>query len=225
MKKNYLKLLFGLFAIVILLNSCNNGDDCCGSDDGRNIGKYVGIMVGSSGYFEINFSETNPSATVHFDGQTHQLSTPVEVVSGNDYFDLLFSSTDSDVSLRFSVNGDGSDPQIEFSIPGHQVFTTINYAESEAIELYEGTSHATNGAYYIDYVYNLKLNNSDNTYTILSKVIDSNTGQTGEFEAIDGSFSVSGSTIDFGNGLSGEIQGNTISHNEEGFEFEFVKVY
>lgn len=188
-------------------------------------------MVGSSGYYELDFVPGNPKATVHFDGEVYILPCHITIEPATDYHDILFGDA-SAVHLRFSIDMDGKKPVISFFFPGHSIQATIDKTnDKNHIELYEGTSHATtgaNGELFINYIYNLRLNYEDNTFTILSKVTASNTNPVGQTEEIKGTFTKSGSTITFrfnGGSVSGNVVGNQIKHQEPGFSFDFVKVF
>ncbi len=220
-----------LIMVVSVFFACGKKKDCCGAEELVNTGKYVGVMVGSSGYYELDFVPGNPKAIVHFDGEVYTLPCHITIEPATDYHDILFGDASS-VHLRFSIDMDGKKPVISFFIPGHSIQATIDKTnDKNRIELYEGTSYATTGAdgeFFINYIYNLRLNYEDNTFTILSKVTASNTNPVGETEEIKGTFTKSGNTIAFrfnGGSVSGNIVGNQIKHQEPGFSFDFVKVF
>lgn len=245
--KNIIKIItvFALlFAVSTIIIACSGSDDSGNPDsDGEktsNTGRYAGILVGSSGWFVIDFTEESPSATVHFDGNEYHLTTSMPVTDGNEYTDVLF--TDGIISMYFSVDGSGQQPAASFSIPGHNVAATIANTEQDTIVLYEGTSHSENihagQTYTVDFIYNLALNYSDNTYTIIEKEV----GVEGEPTSREGIFTITGNVIDFGidaaspanpeTGEGGEeyslygiIEGDTISYEEPGFYYSFVRVY
>src|SRR5690606_17333101 len=135
-----------LFTACITVVSCSGKDDSGNPDnDGGqsgNTGRYAGILVGSSGWFIVDFEEENASATIHFDGNDYNLTTSMDITNGNEYTDVLF--TDGAISMYFSIDGLGLQPSASFSIPGHNIVATIDNTEQSTIELYEGTSHSEN---------------------------------------------------------------------------------
>jgi len=233
MKKYFKATTLVLLITIGILNIACSDDEGENPVDGggqtSNTGRYAGVLVGSSGWFVVNFTEENASATVQFDGNTYNLSTTTPVIDGNQYSNILF--TDGTVSMYFSVDELGLEPAASFSIPGHNVVATIGYAEQNTIHLYEGTSHSENSFdnTFIDYTYNLALNYSDNTYEIIERVIATNgSNEIGETNTYGGTFSISENTIVFeveGGNLSCTISETTITHYEEGNTIEFELVY
>lgn len=209
-------ILTGLILATLFLSSCKK--DGLDDDSGKTaIGRYGGVMVGSSGYFIINLTAGIPgTATVYFDGNVYHLTTTFPIEEGVSYTDLRFSTTDEQVLLYFTVEEDGSNPTVEFQIPGHSITATVDQydADNSSLSLYQGSSYSSSGNQYIMYTFNIALNHTDDTFDALSVVRATNTSTSvGEVEIINGTFSLSGNHITLnydGQTLSGTISGTSI---------------
>lgn len=222
--KNLHLILTGLVILTFLFSSCgkdNSGDE---DIDKTATGRYGGVMVGSSGYFIIDLvAGRTGTATVYFDGTAYHLTTVVQIEEGASYHDLLFSTVDEEIVMYFTVAEDGSNPTVEFEIPGHNIAATVDQygANDSSLSLYQGSSYSSSGGYYIMYTFNIALNHFDNTFKAISAVRATNTiTPIGQTETINGTFSLSGNNITLhydGQVLSGTILGTTLQFDEPDF--------
>ncbi|GEM_PF-3420431 len=216
-------ILTGFVLVTLFFSSCKK-DDSDDDSDNTAIGRYGGVMVGSSGYFIINLVVGNTgTATVYFDGAVYHLTTVVQIEEYTSYDDLLFSTADGQVVMYFTVAEDGSHPTVEFEIPGHNITATVDQygADDSSLSLYQGSSYSSSGSYYIMYTFNIALNYSDNTFKAISAVRATNTATPiGQTEVTNGTFSLSKNNITLnydGQTLSGTIVGTNIQFDQPNF--------
>jgi hypothetical protein len=151
------KLLF-FFVLFIGLASCQKDEDTTTSKNVENTpsalaannnssaGVYKGVLVGSSGYFKLSVKNGTEEVTCSFmfDGKEATLTstsfanwTPGQAISN-----AVFSGTwdGKAVSLTFSCDANGANPQVSVTVPGHTVSATI-YKETSTtlVKCYEGT--------------------------------------------------------------------------------------
>lgn len=213
----------GLVLVILSFTACRKNDPGDGSDKTAT-GRYGGVMVGSSGYFIVELSAgSKGTATVYFDGAVYHLATFVQIEESSSYNDLLFSAAGEDIVMYFTVAEDGSNPTVEFEIPGHIITATVDQygTNDSSLSLYQGSSYSSSGSYYIMYTFNIALNNSDNTFKAISAVRATNTvTPIGQTEITNGTFSLSGNNITLnynGQMLQGTIVGTTIQFDQPDF--------
>src|SRR5690606_24329860 len=222
--KNLHLILTGLVLLTFLFSSCGKDDSGDDDTDKTATGRYGGVMVGSSGYFIVDLAAgSKGTATVYFDGAVYHLTTVVQIEEGASYNDLLFSTVDEEVVMYFTVAEDGSDPTVEFEIPGHNITATVDQygTDDSSLSLYQGSSYSSSGSYYIMYTFNIALNYSDNTFKAISVVRATNTDTpVNQTEAINGTFSHAGNNITLNYGgqtLRGTISGTDIQFDQPDF--------
>lgn len=88
------------------------------------LGKYSGILIGSSGYYFVELRTTGSKATIRFDGATYVLDGQGNIEDGKAVTNYEFQK--GDVKLTFTVTADGKSPSVKIEIPGHRVYATIN---------------------------------------------------------------------------------------------------
>jgi hypothetical protein len=223
-------LKFLLFAILITsLPACTDDGDENNNEKSGILGTYAGVMTGSSGYYSIEVGETSSVAEINFDGQQYNLTNPTPIEPDIDYAELTFTNGTVSAVLTAEV---GVTPIISFNIPGHLIQSTISYAFVGNLTLYEGTSSSTNGSEFYNATYNLSLTDrGDCDGCKVFKILEKTTGssypdQIGNRNTVNGKYEINGSTITFKKEnsveiVSGTIDGNTISHSEQGFEYSF----
>ncbi|MBK7958278.1 MAG: hypothetical protein IPK03_09260 [Bacteroidetes bacterium] len=125
--------------------TCKTTPDALAANDNSSKGVYKGIVIGSSGtiMFDVMNSGSTITATLVIDGVTTTLTSNV-VWSGNSAYVGNFTGTmnGSPVSIKLSLNIDGSDPMITSSdIPGHPnaTFDIIKETSQNLVECFEGT--------------------------------------------------------------------------------------
>ncbi|GEM_PF-6227799 len=129
------KILFLLFIVSLIITAC--GDDTT-SDEQLNeeIGTYSGVLVGSSGYFNLDLKEKGSSITIVFDGTTTELTTD-KVLEKGKKIDLIF--TNGTISASFSVDANGDNTSLNVTIPNHNVVATISKGSKDnPVILYTG---------------------------------------------------------------------------------------
>jgi hypothetical protein len=129
--------------------TCVSTPDAVAANDGSSKGVYKGIVIGSTGTIE--FSVLNGSndiaATMVIDGTTVTLTSSIQWVNGSAYVAPFTGQLNGQpVTITFSVQPDGSEPQILSSdIPGHPnaSFTLVKETSNALIECFEGTYSTT----------------------------------------------------------------------------------
>lgn len=109
-------------------------------------GVYKGIIVGSSGYFNLSIMNGSSDATCKFvfDGKEVTLTSASfgSWTSGQAINNALFTGTldGKTINLTFSCDANGSNPTTTVTIPGHTVYTTVIKEKSDMlVKCYEGT--------------------------------------------------------------------------------------
>lgn len=105
-------------------NKENNSEVLIEANNNKALGKYSGILVGSSGYYSIELRTSGSKATVVFDGKTYILAGQGAIEAGKTVTNYILQK--DDIKITFSVDADGKNPKAKFEIPGHQVHATIN---------------------------------------------------------------------------------------------------
>jgi hypothetical protein len=153
MNKRIMLIFLCIFVIVTLFTvfiSCE--DDDGGDDDGyseepealpehdsNSGGVYKGVIVGSSGAFKIIIDNGTGEylVLIQFDGIETTLSSSYfdTWTPGTAITDAIFTGTlgSDTVTLTFSVNADGSNPEVELTIPGHTTVAVPVKETSEAL--------------------------------------------------------------------------------------------
>lgn len=132
-------------ATTYTCTTCKTTPDALAANDNSSKGIYKGIVIGSSGtiMFDVMNSGSTITATLVIDGVTTTLTSNV-VWSGNSAYVGNFTGTmnGSPVSIKLSLNIDGSNPMITSSdIPGHPnaTFDIIKETSQNLVECFEGT--------------------------------------------------------------------------------------
>lgn len=174
---NYLKLFTASLLIVIFACSKDNTTQEIPLSK-----SYTGVLVGSSGYYGLNFSRNNSNATIVFDGVTYNLSSTETLQNG-----VPLTLTDGAVSLTILLDANGQNPQINFDIPGHTVSATI--ADATALtENYVGQGTVTKDGVLTNKVtFNVTLA-ADNTFQAINKVILNGGVDEGKVDTINGTY-------------------------------------
>lgn len=135
MKKS-IKISVLLASLFLIIQSCSEEDNPV-LDSNEEIGTYIGMLTGSSGYFKVYLKENDSEATISFDGDVYELISNEKIQKGSPVENLMLS--DETVSLKISVDKYGNNPEISFVIPGHSVFASIFKDDSlNEITVYEG---------------------------------------------------------------------------------------
>ncbi len=103
-------------------------------------GIYKGTMVGSSGTFKIILQNGTISSEITFEGNSKTLTTSSlnNWSTGEAISNAIFTS--GDWQLTFSVDADGSNPQVTISIPSHSIEAIVVKETSSAlVTVFEGT--------------------------------------------------------------------------------------
>jgi len=198
--------LTGFLSIFLLFTSCGTNDDGDGTTTNENpnavTGIYSGVLVGSTGAYELNFTATNSSASVLFDGTNYTLSSDKLLEKGKS-----ITLTDGTISLVFTVDANGENPSISFTIPGHTIEATLILAGTTTNRNYIGeTTNTRNGIIVNKSTFNLTLHN-DNKWTGIEKVIVSkivfdnerleDSGDAGMVTRVSGVFTEDNNSINF----------------------------
>ncbi|MBX3257766.1 MAG: hypothetical protein KF862_26795 [Chitinophagaceae bacterium] len=94
------------------------------ANNSKALGKYSGILLGSSGYYTIEVRTTGSTATVVFDGKTYALEGQGSINDGDAITNYMLQK--GDIKIIFSVKADGKSPAVKIDIPGHKVQATID---------------------------------------------------------------------------------------------------
>lgn len=110
--------------------------------DHSSLGKYSGVLVGSTGYINIDLMETGGKVTITIDNTNYDLSSTVPISPGTKI--TGYTMQNGQVKIVLNINADGSVPQVEVIIPGHNI-TAIIYkiTSTEAVVNYLGTYKLT----------------------------------------------------------------------------------
>ncbi len=121
-----------IFAGIFFLASCkkdssNNNDNTdvlIEANNNKSLGKYSGILIGSSGYYTIEIRTSGSKATIVFDGATYKLDGKGVIEDNKAITNYIFQK--DNIKITFSVSADGKSPGVKIEIPGHKVYATIN---------------------------------------------------------------------------------------------------
>lgn len=116
------------------------------ANNNSSAGVYKGIVVGSTGHFELKIKNGSDNITCKlvFDNNSMDLTTTSlnNWMQGQAIKNAVFSGTlnSQSVSLTFSCDSDGSNPVAIIDIPGHTTYVSIVKEKSNMlVECYEGT--------------------------------------------------------------------------------------
>lgn len=155
------------------------------ANDNKALGKYSGILLGSSGYYTIEVRSVGSTATVVFDGKTYVLEGQGAIADGTVITNYIFQK--DNIKITFSVRGDGKSPTVKIEIPGHTVRATINK---------ETTKYNT-------YSYIGKIRDADAGRNIDPVAMTISNGSVSGYMKVDTSYiSISGQKIDTTSNLS-----------------------
>lgn len=118
----------------------NNTPEAIAVNDDKSGGIYKGVLMGSTGTIKLVLQNGSVSAIITFDGVTKTLTTTslASWTTGEAISEALFTA--DDWQLTFSVNADGSNPQIAVSIPGHTIqVALVKETSEELVRTFEGT--------------------------------------------------------------------------------------
>lgn len=199
--------------------TCVTTPEAKAEHDGGSGGVYKGVIVGSTGTIALYLYNTGTEvkALVSFDGQnttmtTQSLST---WMPGQAITNALFTGTINGqaISAYFSVGANGSNPQVQLTIPGHTVKVAVYKETSTAlVKNYEGTYTGDDaGTFNMAFHgndYSIVADNDDDPIegTLVNGAIDINNGKV----EIKGTFSgddVSGTWKDTPNNKQGTWSG------------------
>jgi|TARA_B110000902_G_scaffold192450_1_gene218094 hypothetical protein len=206
MKK--IKLLsIGILSVLLFLMSCGKDDDTSPQNKSAVTGVYTGVLVGSTGAYELNLAENGVNSSVLFDGTTYSLSSNETLENGQS-----LTLTDGTISLVITVDNNGENPSVSFTIPGHNIQATVILSNStNPNRNYIGwTENFRNGVKVYRTTTNLTLHNG-NQWTGIERVdvdIDPNNpnhqSDEGEVNNVNGTY-----TEDT-NGVTFKLNGNTL---------------
>lgn len=117
--------------------------DAIAEENDKSGGVYKGVLVGSTGYIKITLQNGVQSVEVTMNGVTKTLDmvsfAPQNWVSGQAVTQAVFEKDNWQVS--FSVDADGSNPNVSVVIPGHtNIVATISKETSVTqVKSFEGT--------------------------------------------------------------------------------------
>jgi len=229
MKRNKF-LLFGIVSIILFAFSCKKDNN-----NNTTIKKYSGVIVGSTGAYSLSISGTGASANIVFDSVTYNLTTNEVLENGQS-----LTLTDGTISLVITVDSNGENPTISFTIPGHNIQATIVLSNTtNPNQNFIGwTENFRNGVRVYRTTFNLTLHNS-NQWTGIEKIdVDINpsdpnhTSSEGQITQVTGAYTedTNGVSFFFSNGSSiftlNKV-GNKLTLFESGtttFEAELTKV-
>ena len=125
MKRTTLYLIGILSGSLFSIASCNKD---CDTNPQQNTNTpqtivtrtYTGVLVGSTGAYELNLTENGAIASVVFDDETYNLYSNENLETSQS-----LTLSDGSISLTFEVDKNGDNPTISFTIPGHYIQATI----------------------------------------------------------------------------------------------------
>jgi len=162
-----------------------NSDVLTEANDNKALGKYSGILLGSSGYYTIEVRTNGSTATVVFDSKTYKFEGQGSIADGSAVSNYVFQK--DGVKITFSVGADGKSPTVKIEIPGHNVRATVNK---------ETTKYETQS--YIG-----KMKDTDTNRDIDPVAMTISNGFVSGYMKVDSSYiSISGQKIDTSSNLS-----------------------
>ncbi|GGH05992.1 hypothetical protein FAZ19_04430 [Sphingobacterium alkalisoli] len=180
-----LNLLFGI-SVLFLLAGCAKKDPHTEDEDqfnpkfvNSNWGHYSGVLVGSTGYFNILVNGNGVSAVVIFDGQRYEMQSNTPVPEKQQYGVEL--SKDG-VLITFTVDKAGKTPEVNLEIPEHpDVHATIFKSEENmSVKNYMGWSKSTYMQTTHNETYNMTIRGDK--YRVVAKSSDESYTETGKIE-------------------------------------------
>ncbi|MEZ4916493.1 MAG: hypothetical protein R2836_05860 [Chitinophagales bacterium] len=219
------KLLY-IFTLFLLLLSCDKETN---EDINESSIEYSGVLVGSTGFYNIYLESGNSSATVVFDSITYNFTNTDIIDFSVGINNLVFAN--NGVSLTVSLPAGSSQPSFSFSIPNHTIEYTVFIVEPNiTVNNYLGTSSSTSTTLdsnhnvisesYISSTYNLSIQNNNN-FQIIEKITSSNNGGVGQTTTYSGGVNFIGTNIvEFtfiqngqSNTITANVNGNIISNS------------
>lgn len=119
-KLNIVYALITLLTIFFTITSCSKDDDSNTKQPSTTSQTYTGVLIGSTGAYELNLKEDGANASVVFNDDTYNLSTSETLQNGES-----LTLTDGTISLTIEIDVNGKNPEISFTIPGHDIQATI----------------------------------------------------------------------------------------------------
>ncbi|HTG56894.1 MAG TPA: hypothetical protein VL943_11535, partial [Niabella sp.] len=181
-----LSLLF----LSLLLISCEKDKDEPNPDIVT--GNYSGIIVGSTGAYQIKITESGATGTLIFEGVKYALESQNVLTKRSQIF-LVDKSGDMVITIEADATGLILNPS--FRIPGHEnMEATILKETTTPAENYNGWRLNETASDFTNSIYNLSVNG--NSFELISKTIASvNAEEVGNVKRIKGTVSRSGSQI------------------------------
>lgn len=195
-------LKLSVIAFLLIFLGCSKDEsqptDETQTTDDKQLFAYAGIIVGSTGNYTVTVTKDGATATVVFDGQTHNLSITKPIDNSKDIVDLVL--TDGTVTLTYNYIYATSTPSITISIPGHTINITLGtlydwlhpqiYIQfQEPIKLYEGNASSTMNTSFIKLTYNMSLDYPNKTFNLIEKCTgSSNLTDIGTVYTYNGTF-------------------------------------
>lgn len=214
-----LQLIIMVFVFVFL--GCSKEETQSTNDEQLYV--YAGIIVGSSGHYKITVTKDGATATVIFDGQTHNLSIKKQIDKSKDIDTLVL--TDGTVTLTYTYVYATKTPSITISIPGHTISNSVGtlydwrhpeiYIQfQEPIKVYEGNASSTMNTAFINLTYNMSLDYPNKTFHIIEKCVSSSTSSDiGTVDTYDGPFTETNAELIL------TIDSETFTLNKSGNDF------
>ncbi|NGM62041.1 hypothetical protein G5B30_08955 [Sphingobacterium sp. SGG-5] len=187
-KKNKYSVKGVIGMLIMLLAVGCSKEDPDQKDDGdqfnpkfvdSNWGHYSGVLVGSTGYFNILVTGSGVSAVVVFDDEQYEMQSNSPVPEKQNY---EVSLSKDDVVINFVVDKAGKSPEVEVEIPDHpSVNATIFKAEEgQTVRNYLGWSKSTNGQNTHNETYNMTI--KGNKYEVVAKSATDSYSELGTIE-------------------------------------------
>jgi len=156
LKKNLVAMLATAFLLVIsMVTSCKTNDpalnlatkpEAVAANNASSAGVYKGVIVGSSGYFNLSIKNGSDAITCKFvfDGNEVALTSKSfgSWAAGQPINNAVFTGTlnGQTINLTFSCDANGANPAVTVTIPGHTVYASVVKEKSDTlVKCYEGT--------------------------------------------------------------------------------------
>ncbi|RYY34422.1 MAG: hypothetical protein EOP46_13460, partial [Sphingobacteriaceae bacterium] len=143
-----------------------------GSNDNKSGGIYKATLVGSTGSVKLVLQGEMKSAYITFDNTTMVLPTTdlENWTSGQPISNATFGN--GDWKIVFSVNGDGTNPRMDVTIPNHNVLVIVfKETTQNSVTTYEGQYQAGQGNVSVEGTLNFVITN-DTTIKAALKTTD-----------------------------------------------------
>ena len=155
-KRVLVAMLATAFLLVIsMVTSCKTNDpalnlatkpEAVAANNASSAGVYKGVIVGSSGYFNLSIKNGSDAITCKFvfDGKEVALTSTSfgSWAAGQPINKAVFTGTlnGQTINLTFSCDANGANPVTTVTIPGHTVYTVVIKEKSDVlVRCYEGT--------------------------------------------------------------------------------------